>query len=170
MRNGWIVPFLCVLVLALAAPHVRQSGSAALPTPPGKLVDLGGRKLHINCSGRGPATVIVENGASSFSIDWELVRPKVAETTRVCVYDRAGYGWSDPTPKMDWAEDVVQDLFAGLRKAGEHPPFVLAGQSIGGLFPFCTGTNTRSKLPALFWWTTGPSRCRSVGNQHHSGL
>jgi len=134
VRRIWIVPSLVLALLLVVSNLTRQSSSAPLPTPPGKLVDIGGRKLHFYCSGLGPTTVIFENGATSFSIDWELVRPKVARTTRVCVYDRAGYGWSDPTPKIDWADHVVHDLFVGLKNAGEHPPYVLVGQSIGGLF------------------------------------
>ena len=67
--------------------------------PPGRLVDVGGRKLHVNCSGSGSPTVVLEAGGSSFAIDWSLVQSDVARTHRVCAYDRAGSGWSDPRPE-----------------------------------------------------------------------
>jgi pimeloyl-ACP methyl ester carboxylesterase len=95
---------------------------------------VGGRKLHLYCTGHGSPTVILEDGAGSFAIDWALVQPEVARTTRVCSYDRAGYGWSDPGPEEDTVEQVTHDLETAMRTSGEHPPFVLVGQSIGGLF------------------------------------
>ncbi len=127
--------YVCyALVFLVQAALGQHSSNQTFPAAPGKLVDIGHRKLHLYCTGRGSPTVILESGASSFSIDWALVQPKVAETTRVCSYDRGGYGWSDPTAKLDWVEQVTQDLFVGLQNAGEHPPYVLVGQSIGGLF------------------------------------
>src|SRR5687767_9494812 len=70
--------------------------SADIGPAPGRFVDLGNRKLHLNCVGSGSPTVILEAGASSFAIDWSLVQPEIAATQRVCSYDRAGSGWSDP--------------------------------------------------------------------------
>lgn len=121
-----------IAFLQLAASHA--SGDQSLPVAPGKLVDVGGRKLHLYCTGQGGPTVILEAGAGSFSIDWALVQPEIAKTTRVCSYDRAGYGWSDPGPEWDTVEQVAHDLETALRNAGEHPPYVLVGQSMGGLF------------------------------------
>jgi len=112
----------------------RTSPAQSAPVPPGRLVDVGGRKLHLYCTGKGGPTVILEAGAGSFSIDWALVQPEVAKTTRVCSYDRAGYGWSDPGPEWDTVEQVARDLETALNNAGEHPPFVLVGQSMGGLY------------------------------------
>lgn len=108
--------------------------SATLPAAPGKLVDVGGRKLHLHCSGSGAPTVILIAGGSAFSIDWSLVQPAVAATTRVCSYDRAGLGWSDPGPADETVEQTVGDLHALLGAAGEKPPYVLVGASIGGIF------------------------------------
>ena len=99
---------------------------------PGKLVDVGGRKLHLLCSGQGTPTVVLEAGASAFAIDWTLVQQQVAATNRVCAYDRAGTGWSDTTTP-DTRRSVPADLHELLRAAGERPPFVLVGASLGGL-------------------------------------
>lgn len=78
--------------------------------------------------------MVPESGAGSFSIDWALVQPEVAKITRVCSYDRAGYGWSDAGPEWDTVEQVTHDLDAVLKNGGEHPPYVLVGQSVAGLF------------------------------------
>ena len=102
--------------------------------PPGKRVDIGGRKLHVNCTGAGGPTVILESGASSFAIDWALVQPAVSRTNRVCSYDRAGYGWSDPAPFDLRGDEAMRDLHAALDALGEKAPFVLVGQSMGGRF------------------------------------
>ena len=111
--------------------------AAALVTvdvpPPGKLVDIGGRKLHINCTGAGSPTVVLESGASAFSIDWTFVQPEIAKTNRVCSYDRAGYAWSDPG-RPETAQNVTADLHALLGAAGERPPYVLVGASMGGVY------------------------------------
>jgi pimeloyl-ACP methyl ester carboxylesterase len=102
--------------------------------PPGKLIDIGGRRLHVNCTGAGSPTVILESGASSFAIDWTLVQPAVSRTNRVCSYDRAGYGWSDPAPYDLRGEEATRGLHAALDAGGEKAPFVLVGQSMGGRF------------------------------------
>lgn len=101
---------------------------------PGRLIDVVGRKLHLNCTGSGPTTVVLEAGASSFAIDWSLVQPEVARTQRVCSYDRAGSGWSEPRTAVETPARIVTDLNAALAAAGEKPPFVMVGASFGGLY------------------------------------
>src|ERR1700691_5597255 len=86
----------CAIVLSLC---LAFAASTAEPEPLGKLVDLGGHRLHVNCTGNGSPTVVVENGLGDFSFDWILVQSRVARFTRICTYDRAGYAWSDPGPK-----------------------------------------------------------------------
>ena len=91
MASRAIVLAVLLSISAVDAQLVLE----APPPPPGKLVDIGGRKLHLHCTGNGTPAVIVENGSSSFSIDWALVQPEVAKRTRICTYDRAGFAWSD---------------------------------------------------------------------------
>src|SRR5689334_11662432 len=125
-----------VLLLALVTPlRVRAQTTTSGPyLPPGRLVDVGGRKLHLDCSGRGSPTVILVAGGAAFAIDWALVRPTVARTTRVCSYDRAGLGWSDPGPAEETVEETIDDLHGLLKAAGEPGPYVLVGASIGGIY------------------------------------
>ena len=121
-------------ILLTAALFAQQASSPQAYPPPGRMVDIGGRKLHLNCEGKGSPTVILMAGGGAFSIDWALVQPKVAESTRVCSYDRAGLGWSDPGPAEDTVEETVSDLQALLQASGEREPYVLVGASIGGIF------------------------------------
>ena len=103
-----------------------------LPSPPGRLIDVGGRRLHLLCGGKGTPTVVLEAGASSFSIDWTLVQRELDHTTRVCSYDRAGMGWSDSSTAATRASEG-SDLHTLLSVAGERPPYVMVGASRGGL-------------------------------------
>jgi len=104
------------------------------PAPPGKLIDIGGRRMHINCTGEGSPTVISESGAGAFSIDWALVQREVSRLTQFCSYDRTGYAWSDSGPTRDVVAQTTDDLHLLLRTAGIKPPYILVGASIGGLY------------------------------------
>ncbi len=123
-----------VWILIAAAGHAQNKSAPPFPAP-GRLIDLGGWRLHLNCSGQAnpsrPA-VILEAGAGDFSVDWSLVQPLVASFARVCSYDRAGAGWSDLGPRPRTMRQQVWELHALLEKAGEKPPFVLVGHSYGG--------------------------------------
>lgn len=122
--------FLLLLPLSAAA---RQVGGQPGHTPPGRLVDIGGYRLHLNCTGKnGPAVVLIA-GAGDFSFDWGLVQPGVSRFARVCSYDRAGLAWSDPGPNPRTMLQDAHELHALLRAAGVKPPYVLVGHSVGGL-------------------------------------
>lgn len=120
-------------VAAYASAGCAQDMSA-VPPPLGKLVDIGGRRLHLHCTGSGSPTVIVENGSSGYSMEWALVQPKVAAFTRICTYDRAGMAWSDRGPAENTVAETMDDLHLLLRTASIAPPYVMVGQSIGGMY------------------------------------
>jgi pimeloyl-ACP methyl ester carboxylesterase len=104
-------------------------------TPPGQLVDIGGRRIHMVVMGNssGQPTVILEAGMASFSSNYYWIQNELAAITQVVAYDRAGLGWSDPSPEPQDAYQSAQDLHAALEKAGIPGPYVVAGHSYGGL-------------------------------------
>src|ERR671917_1180767 len=103
-------------------------------TPPGEMVDVGTHSLHINCFGEGSPTVILEAASGGMSAHWVRVQQQLAKTTRVCAYDRAGLGWSEPGPEPRDARQVSGELQALLEGAGIEGPYVLVGHSYGGLY------------------------------------
>ena len=128
-----LFPLLALCVYGLF-PIAAAAQVDKPPPPTGELVDVGGRRLHLNRAGSGSPTVIFENGGGSFSLDWSLVQPEVARFTQTVAYDRAGYAWSDRGPTQDTIAQIVDDLHSLLHTVGIKPPVVLVGQSIGGIF------------------------------------
>jgi pimeloyl-ACP methyl ester carboxylesterase len=117
---------------------IATSQPSGFPAAPGRLVDVGGRKPHLHCTGAASPTLVFEAGASAFAIDFSLVQRDVARSTRACSYDRIGHGWSDPRGDTDPETAVVlHDL---LRAAGEKPPYVLVGASRRTLRPPLCGS------------------------------
>ena len=121
------------LLLASHARAVDSPEEASAPPPPGKRIDIGGYRLHLWSTGKGNPTVVLEAGGGGFSLHWSLVQPRVAQFTRVCSYDRAGMAWSDPGPAPRTMKQEVYELHRLLHKAGVKGPYVLVGQSYGGL-------------------------------------
>lgn len=116
-----------------AAPH-KKPYDVNWYLRPQRLVDVGGRRLNILCMGAGSPTVILEAGLVADSNSWRLVQPAISRRTRVCSYDRAGLGFSDPAGPPRDAAAIVRDLHALLRNAHIAPPYVLVGWSSGGLY------------------------------------
>ena len=104
---------------------------AATP-PPGHLVDIGGYRLHLWCTGDGAPAVILDTGLGGSSADWGFVQPDVARFTRACSYDRAGMGYSDPGPSPRTARRIASELAELLVRSGIGGPVVLVGASIAG--------------------------------------
>lgn len=105
--------------------------------PPGRLVDIGGHRLHIHCleteGVRRSPTVIMDAGIGECSLGWSLVQPEIARFARACAYDRAGLGWSERSPEARTSRQIVHELHALLTRAGIEPPYVMVGHSFGGL-------------------------------------
>jgi pimeloyl-ACP methyl ester carboxylesterase len=138
-RIGLIV--LTGLVALAGLGVVYQTAATALDrrayAAPGQMVDVGGRTMHLLCTGAnldGRPTVILEQGGGGLALAWFRVQPKLAQATRVCAYDRAGQGWSQPGPVPRDGAHIAADLHALLAAAGIPGPYVLAGHSYGGLF------------------------------------
>jgi pimeloyl-ACP methyl ester carboxylesterase len=137
-RVRWLL-YPVVLSLALgsagaigetaARAHDRSTYAA-----PGALHDVGGHRLHINCSGSGSPTVVLENGLGATSPAWARITAEVGRTTRVCAYDRASQGWSDDVTSPQDGLEIAADLHTLLALSGEPGPYVLVGHSAGGTY------------------------------------
>ena len=127
-----------LLVLAAVSGAAYQSLAGRLDLakypPPGQLVDIGGRSLHLWCTGEGSPTVLLEAGLSMGVAAWQQVQAAVSRLTRVCSYDRAGYGWSDEGPAPRTSRAISDDLTRLLDRAQITPPLILVGHSLGGLY------------------------------------
>ncbi len=111
----------------------RRSAAQAFP-PPGRLVEVDGKLSHLYCSGEGNPTIILEAGINEGgSLTWDRVRPQIAAFSRVCAYDQAGIMWSERRDHPRDADHIVEDLHSLLTAAGESPPYVMVGHSLGGL-------------------------------------
>jgi pimeloyl-ACP methyl ester carboxylesterase len=126
-------------VLALAAigggyETLREAMDARAYPMPGRLIDVGGHRLHLSCTGSGSPTVVLEPGAGGMSSTLGWIAPAVARDTRVCVYDRAGRGWSEPADTPEDGLQTATDLHTLLQRGQVPGPYVLAGHSFGGLY------------------------------------
>src|SRR5262245_7641940 len=114
--------------------------------PPGRLVDVGTHNLHLRCSGAGQPAVVFDSALGGSSLSWTLVYPAVAALTQACVYDRAGFGWSEAGPLPRTAGRIADELEELLVSAAVPGPYVLVGHSYGGLVMrlFASGHPTRT--------------------------
>ncbi len=135
LARGLGVLFALISSLALIGvtfEALSAQGDAKAYPPPGRLVDVGGYRLHIQCLGTGSPTVVLDAGLGGMSHDWNLVQAEIAQTTQVCAYDRAGMGWSDVGPLPRTPDQIARELHTLLTKAGIAGPYVLVGHSLGG--------------------------------------
>ncbi len=129
------VALATVLALSGAAYEaIAARGDARVHPAPGRLVDVGGFRLHIHCVGVGSPTVVLDAGLGASSLDWGLVQPELATTTRVCAYDRAGMGWSDPSPRARTPDNIAEELHTLLANADIAGPYVLVAHSLSGKY------------------------------------
>ncbi|KAA6464737.1 alpha/beta hydrolase [Acidobacteria bacterium AB60] len=132
MRKRYGVACIVSTAIVVACAALIARAEPVPPKPPGKLVSLGGHKLHVHCTGRGVPAVVVESGLGDFSFDWILVQEQVSRFTRICTYDRAGYAWSEPGPRPRTFDQLNLELHDALLKLGKRGPYVLVGHSYGG--------------------------------------
>jgi pimeloyl-ACP methyl ester carboxylesterase len=124
---------IALALLGAAYESASEAADARAYPPPGQMVDVGGYRLHINCVGAGSPTVVIESGLGDWSASWSSsVQPQVARTTRVCTYDRAGMGFSEPGPLPRTAARFSEELHTLLQRTDIPGPYVMAGHSSGG--------------------------------------
>jgi pimeloyl-ACP methyl ester carboxylesterase len=132
-----LYPLLGILAVASVGGGIEtvlEARNAAAYPMAGELIDVDGHAMHLSCTGTGSPTVVLQPGGGEMSSNMGWIAPAVARDTRVCVYDRPGRGWSDPTDTPQDAARVAQDLHTLLHEAGVPGPYVLAGHSFGGLY------------------------------------
>lgn len=132
--SKWLI-FSAVLIVAAGAifQFAMSLWESHRYPPPGKLVDIGGLRLHINCTGSGSPAVILEAGPNDSSVIWQLVQPEISKFTRVCSYDRAGFGWSDAPNEPRSSSNIADELARLLTRAVVPGPHVLVGHDFGTL-------------------------------------
>ncbi len=128
-----IVLLVVVLASGFIYERLSESRDATRFPAPGELFDVDGRQLHLWCTGNGSPTILLEAGGASSSVQWWPVQEQLAEFSRVCSYDRAGFGWSEPSPSELSFEAGARDLKALLSAAEVSGPYILVGHSKGGL-------------------------------------
>ena len=134
MRARTLATIFAGTLLTAAAPPNPAAPDPSIYAKPQRLVALpDGRRMNIYCAGAGSPTVILEGGWKGSALAWRDIHARVAQTTRVCSYDRAGYGFSDIGPMPRTATKIAQDLADTLEAAGLRPPYILVGFSLGGL-------------------------------------
>jgi pimeloyl-ACP methyl ester carboxylesterase len=132
MPNRLAVASLALATFACAAAEPAPDASLAIYATPGTLVDIGGgRKLDLRCSGEGAPVVMLESGATADSMAWYKVQPAIAKSTKVCAYDRAGFGFSDDGPLPRNLDADAKDLHALIHAAKLATPVILVGHSLG---------------------------------------
>jgi pimeloyl-ACP methyl ester carboxylesterase len=137
LARGLIFTVTATLALASVGGAYQTLGDAAdaqANPMPGQLIDVGDHRLHLHCTGTGSPTVVLEAGGGGMSSDLGRITTTVAGDTRVCVYDRAGRGWSESAPTAPHGAGIATDLHTLLQRGGVPGPYVLAGHSFGGLY------------------------------------
>lgn len=131
-----VLLLLAVVVILAAAGFLYENISEArdrrFNRMEGQLVNVGGRKMHIDCTGTGSPTVVLDSGLGDSYLSWRKVQPEIAKFTHVCSYDRAGLGYSDPSSQPRTSRVISEELHALLQSANVPPPYVIVGHSMGG--------------------------------------
>jgi pimeloyl-ACP methyl ester carboxylesterase len=123
---------LFLVVAGFLYENISEARDRRFNPMPGKLVDVSGYKMHIDCTGEGSPAVILDSGLGDSYISWRAVQPQIAKFTRVCSYDRAGLGYSDSSSRPRTSKVIAEELHALLKAADIAPPYVLVGHSMGG--------------------------------------
>jgi len=157
----WVIAGLLMMGLAAAIPTSVADPAATpadaapvadgngLMAPPGSFHVVRGLRLHMHCVGEGRPAVVIDTGIGAFSLEWSPVLERLKDVTRVCVWDRPGYGWSDPGPAPRVTPQVAGELLDLLQEAGMEGPWVLVGHSFGGFTARYLAASSPDRVAAL---------------------
>ena len=145
--------FLIMAAAGFLYENISEARDRRFNAIEGKLINVGGRTMHINCTGEGNPAVILDSGLGDTYLAWHKVQPEMAKFTRVCSYDRAGLGYSDPSSRPRTSRVIAEELHELLQAAGVAPRFVIVGHSMGGYMSVFTPACMRKTLRAWSWST-----------------
>lgn len=123
---AWFV--ICLFHTSLASAENMRADFMA----PGKMVNIGTHKMHLNCQGNVSPTVVIDSGLGGFSLEWDAIQKQVSKQNRVCTYDRSGYGWSEESPNTRTTKNIAEELYLLLITAEIPGPYIMVGHSFGG--------------------------------------
>jgi pimeloyl-ACP methyl ester carboxylesterase len=127
-----IISLFLLVLLTFFYQNIMQGLDHRTYQPEGRMIDVGGYRLHLYCTGQGTPAIILESGLGGPAMQWWLVQQELSQTNQVCSYDRAGLGWSDFGPLPRTTQQMVSELHLLLQNAGIAGPYVLVGHSLGG--------------------------------------
>jgi len=165
----------CFSLLLLFSPPLSVSAQSdqaknQFLAVPGKLVDIGTHRLHINCKGYGSPTIIIDSGLGSFSLEWSAIQESLKDDVRVCTYDRAGYGWSDTGPFPRTTRQIANELNLLLEKAVIPGPYVLVGHSFGGYnIRYFASEHPQSVAGIVLIDSSHPDQFERLPQKNHTG-
>ena len=139
---------LAGLIAGFLYENISETRDRRFDPIPGQLVDIGGYRLHINCTGHGTPTVILDAGLGDSYLSWRKVQPEIAKFARVCSYDRAGLGYSNSSPRPRATRVIAEELHPLLQHAGS-PPLILVGHSMAGFDVRLYASLYRSEVAGL---------------------
>src|SRR4051794_16142069 len=151
--RSWLVQPVCavlaVAAIAGGAETVFEATDGSLSAPAGQTYRVNGHRMFLHCTGTGSPTVLLSSGFGERNPSWAWITEAVAPTTRVCVYDRAGHGWSEPAADPQDGVQLAADLHATLRAAAVAGPYVLAGHSVGGTYDMVFAARYRAEVAGM---------------------
>lgn len=131
--GGLVITVGVLATIGVGAMSVARSRVLGAHPPPGKMIDVGGYRAHLRCEGeRHGRTIVWLSGGYGQALWLEPLHRQFRQTERSCVIDRAGLGWSDVSPEPPTMKSALRELHEALARAGEQPPWVMAGHSLGG--------------------------------------
>jgi pimeloyl-ACP methyl ester carboxylesterase len=131
---GGVILLLGLAIIGAIYQGIASARDAKMYKPVDQMVDVDGVQMRLDCRGVGSPTVVLEAGGQSPSFVWVQIQDEVAKFTRVCSYDRAGYGWSDSVHETLSPQQVADMLHTLLENGGEEPPYLMVGHSFGGVY------------------------------------
>ena len=132
VARGLLVLFVVLAAAGFLYENISEARDRRFNPMPGKLVDVGGYRMHIYCTGQGSPTVILDSGLGDSYVVWQKVQPQIEKLSRICSYDRAGIGYSEPSSRPRTSRVMAEELHTLLKTAGIAPPYVLVGHSMEG--------------------------------------